>query len=131
MRLLKSALRGALLGLAVGTLIALSWTYVHAGSLTLEWTDPPVSATTGPAVGHKLYRSTAAAECDNATTALPLFQTIATMSSSYVDAAVPDQNGKVCYEITAYNEGGESPRSNRAARATTVNPPKAPTLVIK
>lgn len=98
-----------------------------AGTTDLTWTNPAPTGTQGVAAGNKVYRSTDTVLCDNLTALLPLYQTLPSAVSAYTDPSVPDVNGKVCYEVTAYNAGGESPRSNRVSRATTVNPPPAPT----
>lgn len=106
-----------------------------AGSVSLEWTNPIPTTDQGTATGNRVYRSTDTVACDNVTTPLPmLLQTLTTApaSATYTDTSVPNVNGKVCYEITAYNAGGESGRSNRVSAVTTVNPPPAPTgLVIR
>jgi hypothetical protein len=105
---------------------------VFAASLSLEWTDPVPTVAQAAPTGHKVYRSIDAVVCDNLMAGLPLYATIPTMSSTYTDTAVPAVNGKVCYEVTAFNAGGESVKSSRAGKATTINPPPAPTgLVIR
>lgn len=103
-----------------------------AGTLKLTWTDPAPTGGAGAPSGHNIYRSIDAAVC-SATDDLPgpAYKAIDTMTASFDDASVPDVNGTVCYEITAKNAGGESGRSNRVSKATTVNPPMAPVLAIQ
>lgn len=104
----------------------------EAGTAKLTWTDPAPTGGAGAPSGHNIYRATDAAVC-NATASLPgpAYKAIDTMTTSFDDASVPDVNGTVCYEITAKNAGGESGRSNRVSKATTVNPPMAPVLAIQ
>ena len=103
----------------------------EAATAILEWTDPVPTAGQGVPTGHKIYRSTDAVLCANAAAPLPLYQTISTLTTTSTDAAVPDVTGTVCYEVTAFNVGGESERSNRASKATVENPPPAPALVVR
>lgn len=105
---------------------------VLASTAKLTWTDPAPTGGAGAPSGHNIYRSIDAAVC-SATDDLPgpAYKAIDTMTSSFDDASVPDVNGTVCYEITAKNAGGESGRSNRVSKATTVNPPMAPVLAIQ
>lgn len=105
--------------------------WAQAGSATLDWVDPTLGPGQSAPTGHKIYRSTDTAVCDNASAVLPLFLTVTTLTTAYTDNTVPNVVGKVCYEVTATNAGGDSPRSNRVWKATTVNPPPPPTLVVR
>lgn len=122
-------------GLSFGILatIGLVAALVYAGTAKLTWTDPTPTGNAGAPTGHNVYRSTNAAACSASNTPLPgpVYKSIDTLSTSYDDTSVPDANGTVCYEITAKNAGGESARSNRVSKTTTVNPPLAPVLAIQ
>lgn len=97
----------------------------------LTWTDPAPDASHAVATGHNIYRSTTAATCSaSAPLPGPAHKALTTMSSSYSET-VTVAGGKVCYEISATNAGGESGRSNRVSKDLLPNPPMAPTLAIQ
>jgi hypothetical protein len=112
----------------------LSATFGHAeaATATLTWAEPAPDATHGSPAEFDVYRSTDAVACAAVSTPLldPPLATLPATALTYVDNAVPNVNGTVCYEVQAKNAGGVA-RSNRVSKSTTVNPPFAPTLAIQ
>lgn len=75
----------------------------------LNWTESSTNIT-----GFKIYRGQDS-QCASAAP-LPVLTTVASMTTSYTDNAIPSSATIICYEITAYNSLGESGRSNRARK---------------
>jgi hypothetical protein len=100
----------------------------QAATSNLSWT----ANTESDLAGYKVYRGQGTTQC-SATTALPAL-TVSTApvlvlapATAYVDTTVPNIDGPVCYEITAYDTAGnESLRSTRAQAVLNRNPPGAP-----
>jgi len=117
-----------LLALAAGTLAA------QTHSNTLTWTAP----TTGdPATGYHVWRATGAS-LTAACAALPApgaavpagaaYATVTAPTLTYVDLGVV-ANQNTCYELSAYNTGGESALSNSVNGTTPQFLPGVPTGV--
>lgn len=101
--------------------------FVYAATATLTWN----ANTESDLAGYKIYRATQS--CSAQGPLAPLLdgngQPISVGKvTTYTDTTVPNVDGEVCYEITAFDLGGlESERSNRATKILNINPPTAPT----
>lgn len=80
----------------------LSWDYVQSP-------DP-----TAAAEGFVLYRGIGTECALLSPLGIPVPLTIPVSQLTVVDTDAPVQSGPLCYEMSAYNQAGESPRSNRA-----------------
>lgn len=106
-------------------------TPAFAGTAILTWTEAAPDATHAAAATFNIYRSIDPVVCSAAAVLPnPVLSSVAASVLTVTDAATPNVNGTVCYEIEAVNAGGVA-RSNRASKATTVNPPFAPALTVQ
>lgn len=113
---------------AVMVLTLAPWAEAATKTLVWDYPSPPADL-----AGFRVYRGVAAA-C--ALVGTPLPAPIATVLKpiagplvlSYIDTAVPDNDGAVCYELTAYDTAGnESVRSIRAEVFINFQRPPVPT----
>lgn len=98
-----------------------------AASVDLAW-HPTPETPTASVQGYKLYRGNM--PCSNVGP-LEFFKDVGKVTR-YLDTTVPDTWRDACYEITAYNHKGESPRSERAGKSFTppVERPGVPVLTV-
>jgi hypothetical protein len=93
----------------------------------LEWEYPLPPPEQLP-TGFRLYRGTGAA-CDQLDLLTQAVADIATVERTYIDPTVPVSIGPLCYELTAFNDAGESLHSNRALIQAETLFPAVPTGV--
>lgn len=109
----------------VGGLVILFSSGAFAADVILSWTAPAVTSTQGTPTGYKIYKQTGSS-CDMpgplAGTGTAVGNVLTTTDTGLSEGT------RACYEATATNAGGESPRSNRATVTIPLNPPGAPTL---
>jgi hypothetical protein len=115
-------LAGAILGALFGSMILAQTKYQSA---VLTWDTLDATAT-----GVHVFRGSL--DCDTQlgplqplvdSTGQPVTLGIVT---TYTDNTVPDVTGNVCYELTAFNSGGESVHSVRATKQVTGSTPPPP-----
>ncbi len=101
----------------------------YAADVTLNWTPPQVTATQGAPTGYKVFKGQGAAVCSAPG---PLSGTGTSFGSNVTTTTDTNlaEGQTYCYEASAFNSGGESPRSNRVTKVIPVNPPGAPVLSI-
>lgn len=83
-----------------------------AASVDLAW-NPTPETPSASVQGYKLYRGSLPCTDQGP---LPFLRDVGKVTS-YLDTTVPDTWRDACYEITAYNIKGESPRSERAGKS--------------
>lgn len=100
---------------------------ILAASTDLQW-NPTPETPTASVQGYKLYRGNM--PCSNVGP-LELLKDVGKVTR-YLDDTVPETWRDACYEITAYNSKGESPRSDRAGKsfAPPVERPGVPVLTV-
>ena len=87
-----------------GVAVGLSWDYPN-----------PIPAESGMPLGFRLYRDLGDGPCADVAPLSDLVGEAPAAARSYHDRTISVMRGTVCYEVSAYNEAGESAHSNRAA----------------
>lgn len=114
--------RVILVGVGLLSLIA---SEALAGSATLTWT-PNSEA---DLAGYHVYRGNGVCAPGPLQPLLDPAGTPVTLGkvATYTDASVPSFDGSLCYELTAFDTGGnESVHSTRASKTVNLVPPVAP-----
>lgn len=112
---------GAVVGVLFAALV-FGQTRYQSAVLTWDSLDPV-------ATGVKVYRGSM--NCTQLGPLAPLLDATGQPVSlgvvtTYTDTTVPDVTGDVCYEITAFDAGGESLHSNRATKSVVGSTPPPP-----